>query len=228
MPHGFPDVEPRYTATVRDVAEVGLVGAADLGRWRAWLEPEGLFPVERDGAAEVRVMACSTRFKGIRFRELSISVTVSATDGAEEDDGVFLAQAWNSVRFFAWVERTFFRTPYQHADVELDSRGAAWMHVEDDAGHTLHAKMATSPSCSPSDVNWAGAIHLPRAKDGAPRRHFFARLAGPTWSSAFAEDDELAFGGSGVLARLSESGFVGRTWENRSGAVHARSKTFES
>ena len=66
----------KYVAELAHVREVSLLGSADLGFWAERLRGEGLTPVEHAGRARVLVVACDSKFFGVRFRELSFSVFV--------------------------------------------------------------------------------------------------------------------------------------------------------
>ncbi len=99
----------RYPTTVRSVSEVNLFGWAEVQAFEPALAARSLTPYISEGRVEVLLLACSSRFKGKRFSELSLSVFVSdQADGATRD-GVYPLTAFNSVRFFAWVERACAR-----------------------------------------------------------------------------------------------------------------------
>ena len=117
----------KYFAELAHVREVSLLGSADLGFWAERLRGEGLTPVEHAGRARVLVVACDSKFFGVRFRELSFSVFVHRPDAsgrvgrpAPSADAAFLVQAFNSSRFFAWSERTWFSTPYRHGMIDVN------------------------------------------------------------------------------------------------------------
>ena len=62
----------KYVAELALVREVSLLGSADLGFWVERLRVEGLTPVEHAGRARVLVVACDSKFFGVRFRELKL------------------------------------------------------------------------------------------------------------------------------------------------------------
>ena len=70
--------EPKTAATVPEVEEVSLVGRADLASWQERLAPYDLEPIERDGAAQVIIVASALRW-GVRFRELSLTIAARPT-----------------------------------------------------------------------------------------------------------------------------------------------------
>ena len=90
--------ERTYISTITDVREVALAGTADLAYWRERLRGEGLAPLDDDGRASLLLTAIESKFRGIPFRELSISVLLPG-------GGAFLAHAFNSSRLLAFAER---------------------------------------------------------------------------------------------------------------------------
>src|SRR4029079_4652040 len=93
-----------FAADIQPVREVSLLGSAGLNFWKQRCENEGLTPIEREGKAQLLIIAAAMRFKRIRFRELSFSVLVRR----EQKEAAFLVHAFNTVRFFAFVERSLF------------------------------------------------------------------------------------------------------------------------
>lgn len=138
----------KFDVVVSPVREVTLVGRADLGHWQRNLAVHGLHPTDANGSAEMLLSSCEARFKGIRFRELSVSVFVTQFAGGRTRDGAFLLRAFNSIRFFAFVERTMFRTPYYPQQVALDPQVPAFMRLGDAAQPVLHAAMNKNPATS--------------------------------------------------------------------------------
>lgn len=67
----------RYIATIAHVREVNLVGSADLAFWQNQLCSENLFPYNDDGKAELLISATELVWMGVRFREWTLSITVS-------------------------------------------------------------------------------------------------------------------------------------------------------
>ncbi len=105
----------QYSVIVHHVKEVSLYGSADLPYWRAFLQREGLVPLDDHGQAQLLLIAADMVWNRVRFTELSFSVALARPGAPEQRAGMYLIQAFNSVRWFAWVERTFFQTPYYHA-----------------------------------------------------------------------------------------------------------------
>ena len=58
----------KYVAELAHVREGSLLGSADFGFWAERLRGEGLTPVEHAGRARVLVVACDSKFFGVRFR----------------------------------------------------------------------------------------------------------------------------------------------------------------
>lgn len=214
------DGTPRdYISTITDVREVGLRGAADLAYWQDALRKEGLAPLAEGGRAVLLLAAIDASFRGIPFRELSISVALA-------DGGAFLAHAYNSSRLLAFAERVFFQTPYHLAKLTVREQLPARVGVARNGRDLFEARMAGErPPARREDALYEGPIYLPGG-----RRHFFARLSGAADVFPFDAADTVAIPSESpepIFRRLLESGFAGREWLVRSGAVHARSKTFE-
>lgn len=236
----------RYDVQVENVREVSLVGAADLAYWTDRLVPEALRPMVVDGRARVFLCAASARFFGVRFREMSISVIVeplsvdaACAEGRIADDradglptGAFLTQAFNSIRFFAWVERTRFHTPYDFARVEIETEPRVAVTVDQAGGPILRAAMsqplAARQPLRDGDDGWEGPIHLPRRRPTDRPRLFFGKLTGRTLVHPFDPADTFELPGASRLAALKglvESRFEPLEWHIRPTAAHGKSKT---
>ncbi len=214
-----------YIATITPVRELILAGTADLAYWRARLAVVGLFPHDDGGRAALTLSAIAGRFRGLPFREFSVGVVAGEEKGG--DDSVYLVGAFNSSRLLAWAERTFFRTPYEPANIRLNEQPPAGFTIST-AGQVVCAATliaATPPRHEAQE--WQGRIYLPPR--GPRRELFYARLAGPTDVYPFGAADTLTIRprpGDDVLGCLVESGFAGREWRVRAEAVHARSRTY--
>ena len=227
----------KYVAELDHVREVSLIGSADLEFWTERLRAEGLIPVEHDGRARVLVLACDSKFFGVRFRELSFSVLVRRPDMSEGSDTAYLVQAFNSSRFFAWSERTWFSTPYQHGTIDVDVGLPASVRLVL-AGQTVFSAVmpadSTTQTREPSRSGfegWDGPIFLPSSKQGQGQsdRLFFAKIQGETQAYPFAPTDRLTLRpsiGSPILQMLIDSHFVVEEWLIRRDATHAKSKTY--
>ena len=105
------DGSVKFVATVYPVREVSLLGSADFAFWADRLAADHLVPQACEDQARAMINASDAKYLGIRFRELSISIFCQRRDGNQQE-AVYLVQAFNSVRWFAWVERSMFSTPY--------------------------------------------------------------------------------------------------------------------
>ena len=244
--------EPKTAATVPEVEEVSLVGRADLAIWRERLAPYDLVPIERDGAAQVIIVASALRW-GFRFRELSLTIAARPTGaapevspeaelddegfGAEESEigGVFFAEAFQTSRIYTLCERVFFRTPYVHSAIELAldpaqitlrRRGNTLLDIRAGARERVQSSTGTR--------DWSAPIYLPeislwgkRARKS--RRYFRGAIAGEAIVMPYREDlDQLTLGSDDrhpTFEALMKSEFKPLEWVIRSNAVHVRSKT---
>ena len=194
---------------------------------------ETLFPFDCGGKAEMLISATELISMGRRTNEFTIGITVSERPEANSRDGLFLLHAYNSSRIFAWVERTFFRTPYRYGRIEFEHRLPAKVRVDDQQGHV--AQMGMGSPTIPAIVKeewWQGPIYLPRrhATFGRPGEFFVAKLGGETDLYPFqSEIDWLLFSPRHdwpIFRHLVASGVAGKEWRIRFDAVHARSRTF--
>lgn len=230
----------KWAARLPHVRDVTLLGTADLDYWMRRLHPERLTPVDEAGRARVMIVAADSRFMGIRFREVSVSVAVKPLDVHAKLDAMCLRQAYNSVRFFAFCERKLFQTPYVHAAIRvtLDESGClAQVDVSNNEAVSLRAELAAvaqggmrSPS-SEGKASWDGAVYLPSPQANvAGDRYFIAEIRGETRTFAFSPDhDRFSLTpsvGDHAVRELVESGFVPQTWAIRADAQHAKSKTY--
>jgi hypothetical protein len=213
-----------YISTITNVREVALMGAADLPYWRDRLQPEGLTPFVEDGRAALLLTAIESKFRGIPFRELSVSIRVSDEDGAASG-GAFLAYAFNSSRLLSLAERILFQTPYHLADLTVDENMPASMAVSVE-GRTLFSARMTSSATLAQEENslFEGPIYLPGGTS-----LFYARLSGASRIYHFDLLDTVTINpreNDTIFAQLIESNFRGKAWLLRAGAVHVRSKTY--
>jgi hypothetical protein len=228
---------PKYPVEISPVREVTLVGSADLSFWTDRLRAEKLRLADHDGQAQLYISAVASRFKGIPFCEVSISICAYPDSIDTTEEGIFLAHAFNSVRFFAWCERTFLSTPYYHAAIAVDPGPPASFEVTQRTGSLLRAAMTATPNAdrrSPIHSGyecWEPTIFLPmrNSRPNAPAKQFFARLGGDTQVYSFLSDrDQITIqlsAAAPILQSLIDSRFTGRQWMIRQNGTHARSKT---
>lgn len=227
----------KYHVVVSPVRELSLVGTADADYWTAQLRKCRLRPTVVDGRAQLVLTGIETKFMGLTFREFSMSVFVSRTPDGGERDGAYLLQAWNSRRGFAWVERTFFHTPYAYGNIAVIGTPPTSVQVAEPSGTTVMALTLDSaagtsmraPLRAGEEV-WEGPIFLPGevAADGS-RRLFFARLNGAGAAYGFRTTaDKIRIepcAAFPALQQLIDSNFVGREWLVRPTATHGKAKT---
>lgn len=231
-------LEPiKYFVEIAPVREVTLLGTIDLPFWREHLRPYDLVPAVRDGKAQAMIVAVDSKFNGIRFRELSISIVVDSTAAGYGSNGAFLVQAFNSVRFFAFVERNWFQTPYVHSDLHVNCRIPAAFSVNQRGRIIFGAQMSAEGNPSErvplrnTEECWEGPIFLPRKRSSDSDRLFFGRLRGQTRSYTFdSRHDRVTLDTScdvPVLQALIESHFSASEWQIRENGIHAKSKTIK-
>ena len=80
----------KWAAELAHVREVSLLGTADLAFWRDRLRKEDLVLTERDGRAQILIIAVEGRFWGVRFHELSFAVLVSRHEEGTQQDACYL------------------------------------------------------------------------------------------------------------------------------------------
>ena len=219
---------------VQQVREVSLLGRADLDFWSDHLQAEDLHPTPIDGKAQLLIISAAARWMGVRFEELSISVFVSRHKNGATPEGVYMTQAFNSSRFFSFVERTFFHAPYGHGEVRIKVGPPCSIELSTQQGANLVLEM--SPDIPPSarepghsgPDGWQGPIFLPQKKRTAAAKVYFGKIAGHTQSYPFCPQDRVTLQpapGAPILEWLQESHFAGHEWIIRENATHARSRT---
>lgn len=229
----------KWAAELTQVREVSLLGTADLAFWKERLQKEELVPAERDGKAQLMVVAADSKYMGIRFAELSFSVLVSPRRNRFGRDAAFLVHAFNSCRFFAFCERALFATPYEHGDVRVTTSFPACIQLSKGGEVLFRAAMPSDAAAAAraplrrGEESWEGPVFLPRngRRKRRPGKLFIARLRGHTETYPFLNDVDSMMvrraGGAAILQALIDSGFVGRLWSLRLNASHAKSKTYQ-
>jgi len=227
----------KYIATITNVREVSLLGTADLDFWKDHLKQLDVYLAVRDGKAQLLISALDSKYKGIRFRELSIGVYVCRHKNGAAQDGFYLAHTFNSSRLFALVERTCFSTPNHYGNIHVDDQLPASIHLLKNKDAIFRAEMSAETCVSNrepshSEYNkWEGPIFLPANDRGRNDRGklFFAKVGGHTHFYPFSSSKDVVAitpsPGHPILAWLIESSFSGKEWIIRRNATHARSKT---
>jgi len=232
MPLPIP-ANTKFVATLPHVREVSLLGRADLAYWEKRLQAEDLYPANIDGQAGILIGATDSVYLGKAFREFTICVLSSRRHDEPAPEGVFLVQAINSVRFFAWVERTCFATPYFHGVVELKPALPASVKMTFQNQVVFAAQMGDSASRSPEtmDYGFSGPVFLPRnrQRSTAASKFFYARIQGQTTVIPFDPRlDQLELGTASAdscVESLRASRFTVTHWHLRPDAQHAKAKT---
>jgi hypothetical protein len=142
---------PKYTATVKNVRELCLVGTADCAFWQAYLAPQELSPTNFNGHARIVISAAKLKWMGITFNELSISLPIDPPDSTAHS--IYLVSAFNSSRMFAWCEQNIFQTPYQHAAVAVEPEQPWSIELRDNTRPTLVVRCpTTTPTTTMEDT----------------------------------------------------------------------------
>jgi hypothetical protein len=222
----------KIAALVHNVIEVSLLGTADLEYWRKKLEPEQLEPIPLNGTAQLLIMAANAKYMGLRFRELSFSVIARDTSGLTDLSGSYLIRAFNSRRSFAWVERTFFHTPYYCDDVTVESEPPS---IGLGAPRQRLAAKLDYSSKNPNEVydlnTWQGPVFIPRRSGTAvaDSNVFFARVWNGRVEIPFDQNgDKFSINDASETpcVEFQASNFSPRTWFCGTEATHAKSKTY--
>lgn len=235
----IPDI--RWAARLPHVREVSLLGSADLSYWNDRLLAEELTPAENGGRAQIMIVAAESKYMGLSFRELSISVLVARPGKEPTGNAAYLLQAFNSRWFFAFCERAFFSTPYDHGDVQVNTKQPIGLRLLQRQQIAFAAEM-NSRVASPRETNshreegFEGPIFLPRsghqnqANLSRNGKWFWAQLRGNTQRYPFvSSEDSLTIcpsEGLPVLKSLRDSHFTATEWVIREDATHAKSKTY--
>ena len=138
----------KWAAELAGVEEASILGVADLGYWKNHLGQADLVPAQRDGKAQILIVAAAARFAGLGFRELSFSVLVSQPGQPTWRESGYLIQAINSSRLFAFCERAFFSTPYAHGNVRLASSLPAVIELAEKGRVLFRAEMQAGASAA--------------------------------------------------------------------------------
>jgi hypothetical protein len=225
----------KYVAQLKHVKEVSLRGSANLNFWEERLARESLVPIAREGKAQVMIVATDSKFKGIKFREVSFSVLASGEIAGLQAEGAYLIRAFNSCRFFAFCERVLFSTPYSHGDVRVATEPTTLIQVSQGPSTVFQAQMKRVEGAprEPATVNeggWEGPVFLPRRPAATPHdgKFFFVKIGGATQTYPFVPSEDSAVISpmeGNAIQQLADSQFAGESWEIRNDAHHAKSKT---
>lgn len=213
----------KFAAIVNDVRELRLIGTAKLDFWNQYLADKPYQTFDKNGFAEITISATELVWKGFRFNELTIFLSIAEKDNPKKEAGVFLLHAFNSNRFFAFCERTFFSTPYYFGKINLSENLPCVMRLE----NLFEAKMCNAQrQIDEVEDNWEGSVFLPKNRG---EKYFIAKLSGETKVCPFAGSDKIELksdANHSIFDSLIKSDFTGKEWRMRSNAFHAKSKTY--
>ncbi|MDX2078268.1 MAG: hypothetical protein SFZ02_17680 [bacterium] len=210
-----------YTTIIEPVLEVSLIGEANFVSWQPKLEAEGLDILHHADKIPVILSAVEATYMGMMFREFSISLAIN-------DSYYFLAHAYNSKRFFAFVERRLFRTPYYHATITTTPHKVA---IHQNQKMVFEAILPEdAPITSQKDENFEWQISLPkslRKKHDVPH-YFYARLEGHShhYDAKSAQMTISPSPTDEIFALLEQSEFTIKNWLVRPHGRHSKSKTY--
>jgi hypothetical protein len=228
-----PNTNIHYVAEIQDVREVTVYGTADLPFWRAMLQQEHLFPYSSNGKAELAITATALTWKGLKFRELIVTVSICADHHEAHLDGFYLAHAFNSSYSLAFAERFFFKTPYYPGNIGIDENIPSRIELSDKHGTLFKATM--SHPRAPASIDhraWQGPVFLPKrmTKQRELGSKFFVSLSGEQIIYPFSPSvDQMMIMPSeahSIFEWLIDSNFTATEWRIRRNAQHAKSKTY--
>lgn len=226
----LPNLPLKYIAELQAVRELGLVGSADPQWWCEHLEPEGLEPVLEEEAAQVVLTGLTSSYWGIAF--VDVSVAIPARSKLDGRTGYYFPCAANASSLFAFFEKHWFKTPYEHrTDLVAEFGESHRIGIGRGEGAEVFAELGAGAEESAPREDFAVEVplFLPTRRSRDPKRWFGVRLLGNTRFFTFEEGRDrfhLAPSARGPIpAILRSSSFQPRTWHLRLDASHARSKT---
>jgi len=217
----------KYAAVIDNVHEVTILGSAKLNFWKAYLKNFDFYPFVDNRKGVIIISAINSKFKGIRFSELSISLKISFAENGKSNDGFYMLQAYNSNRFFTIVEQKYFKTPYIHGKIILNNiippkiklvaKDITLLEIEMGDNKTLNGVKHEQDEFN---------IVLP---GNLEKNCFKANLEGQTFSFDFTSNDKFILNenAGGAWNLIRESAFKPLMWKIRNNAVHKKSKTFK-
>jgi hypothetical protein len=224
-------MQQKYIAEIHGAHEVSLRGTADYEYWKDRLAHEELAPIRIHDRAQILLSAVELKWMGVRFSELSVSISVHEIDDPTKS-GIYLAAAFNTSKLFTFFERHWFHTPYHHAQVNVIACEPWSFQLTDGEGILLKARRHGMTQPTETHTAWEGPIYLPHRPVAARKRFqvFFARLSGATEIVPFdssQDSNQLAPSKRNpIFQSLLDSRFTAIEWRVRSNATHARSKTY--
>jgi hypothetical protein len=226
------------TAYIRNVKELSLTCSADADRWKEYLEQYGLRPTVKEGKVSIVIAVNDLAFIGIRFQEVTISISVQNPDTSSEYGSVFLLTAYNSNRFFAWFEKKILSTPFRKGKIVFETEKYSEAELFESGVPLLRLHHAPEPSRMfripkiEGHETWKGTVFFPDnvGPDIKRCKCFRASLAG--WGRRIEfrpEIDSLMINewkGNCILGLLRESNIRGQEWFIRTNSQHWKSLTY--
>lgn len=225
----------KYVGQLYGVRELALLGTADLSWWRDHLAGEELEPIEVDQSARVLVTGLESKWMGMPFRDLSVSVSARCLYGSKEE-GYLLAGAFNASRFITFFERRWFKSPYQfRADLHVELGNQSTIRLGNEPAQDLIAEMGPRESeenpVPAEEMGYTGPLFIPKGRDRTINRWFMVKIHGLTSTIDYdAKRDRFEISSEctdPILSGLRASQFRGIEWFVRQNATHKRSKTFQ-
>jgi len=216
----------KYAAVINNVHEVTLWGSAKLNFWKEHLKNFDFYPYVENRKAVIIISAINSKFKGIKFSELSVSLKISFAQNGKGDDGFYLFQAYNNVRLFSFIERKIFKTPYYTGKIILNNNIPPKLTLTANGLVILEFEMGNKKTLNEVKVEQHEfKILLP---GNGEKNYFHANLEGMTYSFNFTPNDKIIINenAEGVWKLLKESGYTPLTWKIRNDSIHRKTKTF--
>lgn len=227
---------PDYPVIVTGVNEVIFVCKCDASVMNNYLrinEGESRLRARAEkGEATVAIIASDLKWKGFHFNELVIGLDVEDSE-KEYPSGAWLMRAYNSLSAFAWVERTFFLTPYYPAECFNFDAASGKVQFNDTTSGTLYSASGNDTfSGSEEEFVWESPIYLPKLnrKNGArPDKYYFARITAPMLSRPVNNNDIFYLNDSlfPLAGVFNKAKLTPVTKAIRTSGIHSRSKTFK-
>lgn len=215
------DGDTRYATVVEPVLEITLICQGNVDPWQRLLTTEGFTLPPSQDKIEIILSAVEARYMGVKFRELSCSLRIDETQA-------FLVHAYNSNSLFALAERAFFRTPYYHGDLRVNSHH---IRLTNQGKPLLEASLPeTAPVSHSQEETNRWQIWFPSALRKQPTipHYFNAKLEGYTRYYQVPANPSVMLLGVGLpdnLKPLRESEIIIEKWLVRDRARHSKSQT---
>ncbi len=211
----------QFVTTIAPVLEVTVIGTAERAPLLPYLKAEEQEIRHAQDRTAVVISAVDSRFYGMHFQELSVSIQL-------DDKEFFLAHAYNALPYFAFVERVFFRTPYYTGKTTVDPKHLRATHEKKLVIET--ALPANAAPIRAIDESEQLLIRLPKALRKSPtqQHYFYARLEGLTEYYPLTPDavNIAPDTREPIWKLLRDADFQAVQWRYRAAGRHHKSKTY--